>query len=524
MMVGLYAGSLYLYLLVARIISKNKEQVYSWLELTIRVGIAIAATLVLIAPVLVGTFGTKNDPDITIVDPAHDVEAVLNAAPLMGWFINQKIAGGNGGSLYLGYVLLAVAMVGIFALFGKNKLIAPRWAWWWVALVGVTLVLSLGSNLRIFASDDAEQALNSGLPLPYQVFNIIPFLNNGRAPVRFYTLATLGLSLMAGWGIIWLQNRLKQTSFLKLKKAGAALPFLVLVAMMVDVQMLPVPMNSLYYPKILDQIAAEPDNSYGILELPITSHYSRDSRRMFFQAIHHKPITSGYISRRVVQFYDNSDPIGYFFGDTPQTPEAIFQNTPDSEVKLLQLYNIHYVFLYRDEGIFDNATIAKQEARLDTLLGKSARIFDDGQTLVYRVPAANEQVSVMLTNLIGGYFAQKLDNGLVYRWTDKQLNIRLYAKKEVEVQLDFTGWSLAPGNSLQLNLGNESLKDIPLSQSPVPYSISIKLKSGLNTLNFSSALAAALPQDIGLPFKDNRKLAIALGGIQLKILSGTNLP
>jgi hypothetical protein len=424
-------------------------------------------------------------------------------------FNPERSDGYRTNPYYLGFVALALAGLGLWVWWrSENK----RWLWWWCGITVATLSLSLGPYLRLNFSDDPATLLSSGIPMPYQLLEKIPLINLARSPLRLLSLATLGISLMAGYGAGWIISKSHLLRFSKSRYGIAAT--LLLALFIADTLALPLKQDSLYYPTYFQEIGKDSDRSYGLLELPITSHYTRDSRRMFFQTIHQHPIAGGYVSRRVIQLYEGTEPIGTFFNFPPQKPEAIFAATPQPQLKLLQLYNLRYVVLYRDEGLFSQEDIKGLEEYLKGLIG--AAVFDDGRTAIFHVPSATDIQTALLATSGGGYEVQKLPDGRAYRWVEKQLEIQIVTSKAGEVQLDLQAWSLAAGNHLEITLNGLTQPGLNLTQTPQPQAVKLNLKTGSNLLRFTSLLPAAFPQELQMPFSDTRRLAFAIGDLSLR--------
>jgi hypothetical protein len=101
------------------------------------------------------------------------------------------------------------------------------------------------------------------------------------------------------------------------------------------------------------------------------------------------------------------------------------------------------------------------------------------------------------------------------------MQLQILSNQEVEMSLSFIAWSLPPDNQLEVRLNSDQLQPQKLAQSPQNYTIKIKLSKGRNYLNFDTLLPGTTPQALGLAYSDNRKLAFAIGDVQLTTLSGS---
>ncbi|NJN67779.1 MAG: hypothetical protein HC884_14260, partial [Chloroflexaceae bacterium] len=179
---------------------------------------------------------------------------------------------------------LLLALVGLVA--------APRVAGIWAVLAGGCLVLSLGPHLVI-------DGKNTGIPLPYGLFRLLPVVDTLRAPVRINGVTTMLLGVIAAAGLARLLRPLP---------AGRTwlLTGVVIVLMAAETLRLPFPLTDATVSPFYGQIADEP-GEWSVLELPL-SRFDRDRLEMYAQTYHTKYLLTGLVSRSVPHMPQESMP------------------------------------------------------------------------------------------------------------------------------------------------------------------------------------------------------------------------
>ena len=93
----------------------------------------------------------------------------------------------KGQQIYLGYVALALAVVGAWR--GRRR----GETWFWVTSALLFFVLTLGPNLRIAGHD-------TGIPLPFRLLEILPFFKGNRYPSRYSVMLLLSVAPLVAAG------------------------------------------------------------------------------------------------------------------------------------------------------------------------------------------------------------------------------------------------------------------------------------------------------------------------------------
>ena len=93
----------------------------------------------------------------------------------------------KGQQIYLGYVALALAVVGAWR--GRRR----GETWFWVTSALLFFVLTLGPNLRIAGHD-------TGIPLPFRLLERLPFFKGNRYPSRYSVMLLLSVAPLVAAG------------------------------------------------------------------------------------------------------------------------------------------------------------------------------------------------------------------------------------------------------------------------------------------------------------------------------------
>ncbi|MDQ5825917.1 MAG: hypothetical protein M3441_17115, partial [Chloroflexota bacterium] len=177
----------------------------------------------------------------------------------------------------LGYALVALALVGIFAPRTRRKAMF----WWLLALLG--LVLSLGPVLHVAGTD-------TGVISPASLVWSLPNASFLRVPARFATVVTLGVAVCAGLGLTVLVNWARTTSG---RRAIAGLACLVIAA-----EFLSAP-----YPTArwnIDPWFDSPDVSNKPGSLLAVPFIAGTTLPLQWQMASGLPLVGGYLSRRPI--------------------------------------------------------------------------------------------------------------------------------------------------------------------------------------------------------------------------------
>lgn len=190
-----------------------------------------------------------------------------------------------GQHLYLGYSVLALALLGVVA--GRRR----PWVRFWLVSAIFFWLLSLGPALRINGHD-------TGLPLPFALLAQLPFFKGNRYPSRYSVMVMLSLAVLVGFGIYWLLGRVASHKRLPVTLLSAAL-------LLFEHLSAPLPLSDMRVPPVYAHIAAMPGD-FTLLDLPVAWRNGfrvtgpLDPIIMFeqyYQTTHGKRILAGNTSR-----------------------------------------------------------------------------------------------------------------------------------------------------------------------------------------------------------------------------------
>ncbi|EFO79439.1 hypothetical protein OSCT_2565 [Oscillochloris trichoides DG-6] len=285
----------------------------------------------------------------------------------------------------LGYTVLGLALL------GSHKRWHMLWRWWGVA--GVALLFALGPQLQI-------GAWNTGLPLPFAIFDLLPGLSLGRRPALFVALITIALLPPLAYGLehLWAMRR----------------PWLiaaVLVGVGFEYMPRPWPLLSASVHPIYQQLAGQPG---AILEIPPPRY--KYSLPQLAQTVHGRPILGGYLARTPAYPWPNEAPVLNLLWKMrlPAGPSLIDGMT--DPLVPLNAYGIGDLVVHWDQ--LNPGQSETVRMLLETALPGVAPTYQDAQVSVYTIPQRNPQV---FAGLVGeGWYPVEQDATWRWRWMDSQ--------------------------------------------------------------------------------------------------------
>lgn len=238
--------------------------------------------------------------------------------------------GPSEGTVAFGYAALALGGTAFFRA-GWRK-IYP-----WAITLAVFMALSLGPDLQIFG----EEYLGF-TRLPYNwLIQKTPFLKGARIPARFAVMASLAISVLAGWGMKSLLDALKPR-----KRAMLIAGAVVFILFEFQAAHPSIPVS---IPKPYTHFAQDPE-TYAVLDVPVGLPQNA-SWYMAYQTVHGKPIVSGYISRVVPKswkFIEEDPFVRLLHFPERITPETL-NTRPTGPIK----HKIKYVLLHKTKEFYE---------------------------------------------------------------------------------------------------------------------------------------------------------------------------
>ncbi len=210
-------------------------------------------------------------------NPTHP----LFGGPFREWLTRNQA---DGLVEYTGSLSLVAMGVVLLAWKLRRGSIPKSW------IAGFLLVTSLALGPFVHVG-----GVNTFVPGPWALLRYVPIIGLARTPSRFAIVASMGLSVLFAFGLAALRDTTSARRRLLTFGVCAALAF--------ELVAIPRPLFSAAVPKIYSVIAADPDQSVRVLELPFGL---RDGTRgagnfsaatQFYQGFHGKAVLGGYLSR-----------------------------------------------------------------------------------------------------------------------------------------------------------------------------------------------------------------------------------
>ncbi|HMA37877.1 MAG TPA: hypothetical protein VKY74_25730 [Chloroflexia bacterium] len=503
----LYLLLAYGLLALVRVAERPRE----WRPVLIATGAVLVAWAILVAPFLLATIRASTDATFELVS-GLDYEVRFSLTPF-DLFTVVKDPRMNPPVWFMGTLGITALMLGAL---GAARL-RRRGLFWGILFLGGA-VLALGPYLQW--SEAADVAHTTGIPLPYYFVRNLPFLAIARVPRRFVLLANLGLDVLAGVGAAYLVAVARQVGT---RLRGAWGPGLLAGVMLAGLVLLPLgefavipqPVQAVDISPFFSQLAAQPGD-FGILELPITSHYLRDHARMLNQTVHQKKIIGGYVARRVHDYYlDSASPFYQFIALNNVPAHDIVP--PFAPFAVLNYYQMPYIVFYKtDESYEQPGDRPAVEAYLHRLFPDAAAVvYDDAQLTAYRVPAVTPAGPLIW--LGNGWQAPETRGGRTWRWSNaQQAELEVLTPTPVTWHLQFTAAAFHSHAHLTVRVNGQTRSVITLGPDQQPYDAgTLSLPAGQSEITFQSDMPPITPIDAGVSTRDARPLGFLITDLRL---------
>jgi hypothetical protein len=270
-------------------------------------GLILTLFLVGIGPVLLPMWREMNSASYYLPDPqdtrkySADLIAFFlppSTSSLFSWldwssFDLHYQTGPLAAQVYLGYSVLGLALIGL--------VISRRTRFWGLGAF-CFWVLSLGPALRV-------NGPQPGLALPYSLIENWPVIKIMRSPDRFVVITMLGLAVCASFGLKWLIElaERKGQGTVRPGRVGRLVAGLMAALIIAEFLQIPYPVNSYQISPFFEQLGRDHED-YALLELPPQGGLWSGAPRMAEQAVHHKRIFDGYISREYDHPFERNVP------------------------------------------------------------------------------------------------------------------------------------------------------------------------------------------------------------------------
>ncbi|MBN9391565.1 MAG: hypothetical protein J0I20_26265 [Chloroflexi bacterium] len=434
--------------------------------------------------------------------------------------INASGAGDtlNNWGAVISFVPLALAVYALFRV---------RGLWFWVFNGLFWFLLAFGPSLRI-------NNVSTNFPMPYRLLTKLPFLDIGRFPERYMLLAQFSVGILAAFGLTHLLNRLpkERRVFSRLGWPSVVAGLVLALAFFETWPGILPPPDPITQPAFTKYLAADNGSvpaDKALLELPITTHGNPDSPRMLYQIYHQRPITGGYISRKLVDPHRQAhDSPLYDWIDLrdPQAPDIIPTKTPQEALGLLSYQDFGYLVLYADDpdqpGQPYNAK--KAETLLNYVFGGKKPDFQDSVARVWNIPQTPLPNPVMVLGQ-GWAASEPVSGGGRQRWLDAaaaDARVIIVAGPDTPLQpaynLDIQAVSPDKPRHLTVLLNGTVITQTTVNPGVQSLHLAgLKLQPGENviTLRPDPADGVFVPSQANPASKDNRSLRLAFISLKL---------
>lgn len=390
----------------------------------------------------------------------------------------------------LGYALIALALVGIFALGTRRKAVF----WWVLALVG--LIISLGPVLHVAGID-------TGIKLPASLVWSLPNATFVRVPGRFVTIVTLGIAVCAALGLMVLMSWARTA---RGKRAITGLACLVIAAEFLSA---PYPLARWN----IDPWFTSPDRAKDTGSLLMVPFFAGNTLPLQWQVASGLPLVGGYLSRRPVYPLTDGVPPFTDVGLNRDAFLPMFERTTDTLCRplpaestyldILRLAGVRYVAL-------DTTYVPKTDPRAIT----TRRIFAEGP--IYR----NGSLSIYDT---GGGEAPTSLFGLVedtvdwlpveegrFRWTAyNYARFHVWSGAERTAQLHMKLASFLQERSFTITAGGRELESGTLGTEARTFDLQWQVSKGFSTVLVTVGGQPVAPASVGIG-DDLRPLVVNL--------------
>jgi hypothetical protein len=456
---------------------------------------------------------------LSFIVPNRDHWLLGGAAP---WW--QALDSAIHDRTYLGLIVVGLAVLG-----GWTRRREAR-TWLWVALVGIGVVLALGPVLQF-----NHQPLG---PAPLSLLENVPPFSFVRGPERFATLAYLGLAVLAGFGIADLGMRIadfrRGTGDRRMVAGGEPanpqsafrMPqWLTVVA--VALLLLDLPLHSrvteaMPIPPALAALGRDPAPG-ALLEFPFTQHGWIDAPRMLYQIGHGRPITSGYLSRHIVEPYTQACALLQPFARYPRLPETdIITPTAATQLPaLLQEAGIGFIAIYKIgfvQADHMSPLPAPQFNSYAALAGQLADpAYEDDTAKIYRVRPGAPPLHTFL-QLGPDWHDVEQSGGQPFRWINGgQADLCVTSAAPSAAPLTLTATSFAAPRHLQVWVNDRQVlnEEIPADGALHPVRTPpLDWPAGPQRVRLVIPEGSASPADQGQG-GDTRQLSLGFSAIRL---------
>jgi hypothetical protein len=444
----------------------------------------------------------------------NPLEAITYSADLMSFFLPSVFHPIFGGTVapvyhefsgnysehttYIGYTVLFLS---VFALFVFRKNLIVRF---WGIIALFFSLLSLGPVLHV-AGRTVFTIFKISIPLPHLIlYYLVPFLENSRTPGRFFIVAALAFSVLAGYGCSEL-----------LKRYGTKKIIIVILLcglIIFEYLSIPFPISPADQPAFYQKIGQDPEQ-FALLEIPNTANYFASMKIIYYQIIHGKPIVGGQYARMsayVRDFEKNTPFVNQLSFLRPQQEDIFDLNVTEAGNSILANFNIRYVILHTSYLTPDQIT--NLTSILTPALGEPA-IFKNDSLIIY---AVEKEPRTSFLTLNEGWHSIEMQSGIPKRWINSNATFTVYSTENKNVLINLQAASFNRERTLRVSTEKFISNPILIPTHFIPVSIPVTLEAGKNNIRLNISEGCEIPNSFPkLNSNDTRCLSLAIQDITI---------
>jgi len=363
----------------------------------------------------------------------------------------------EGSYTAAGWTLLALAIPGV-TWYGRQ-----HWRLLVVALLA--WLLAVGPTLHVLGFD-------TGLPMPYRLFQALPLLGTARRPNLFGVITIVVAAVFAALALVRLRERLAVPRYGLLLVAVAALGLF---------ELWPAPRvaSALPRPEVFVRIAAaEPG---VVVDLPIES--GTDSRTLIHQLVHGQPILRGYVARPPPYATLAYSPLPSQLGKMRVWPEDdIIALGPEALASMQCYYRLRYLVLEPAAlSAAQQAAVLDVAARLSG--GAPERWYADAYFQAYRLPLHGDRCAPFVF-LGAGWNDREGEGQTVWRWSTgtSELYVVNPEPEPRTLSLELLAEGRVAGQMLTIQRAGEPVARMELDRALRRYRVAIEAPPGQSRL------------------------------------------
>ena len=381
--------------------------------------VTAGVTLVCLVPLFVGMLSAKTAMELSrsklIVRQLSTGLSDYLRIPGNTWLYGELLdVGSSEWGRFLGMSLLILASIGATAVFKtrlpkistalrlvdsgikqqkQEALFPKRYGLFYLSMAGFVFWLSFGMALTPPHVEDLGVYRIIAWLSPYNLlYQFVPGFSAIRAPYRIIIFCILFLSVLAGWGVLWLSQRVG------VRWRRVISPFILMVVLL-EVWPLParlarVPRRVEELPPIYQHVKELPTEA-TLIELPLGRGPSEreletEAQALYYSTFHWHPIVNGYS------------------GFTPRAKielsYVIAESDPETVISALKSFGVQYILAHEDKLNED------EKKKLRFLEGKEViLIAREGTDILYKVNYNSMEVKNSLPPVAALTFYESLN-------------------------------------------------------------------------------------------------------------------